>query len=146
MKRCTVHGFTLVELIVVIAIIGILAGILVPSLIGYVNKAKRRADAASAKTIYEDALMVLLDDSSYTSSSRTPDGDLPFESSPAESFYKYNTTHIDAPIDGANKSKGTYKFTVVCKMDGNKAKDFGGGGALRCWSAGNQKQKALQPH
>lgn len=40
-------GFTLVEMIVVIAIIGILAAIIVPSLIGYVKKT--RYDAANTK-------------------------------------------------------------------------------------------------
>ena len=37
-------GFTLIELIVVIAIIGVLATILVPSAIGFVKKSKRTAD------------------------------------------------------------------------------------------------------
>lgn len=143
MKRQTVSGFTLIEIIVVLAILGILAGILVPSLIGYVQKAKRRADMASAKVIHEDILMVLLSDATYVCSSRTPQGDIPFDATPMQSFYRYNTTVINAPIDGADKSGGTYPFVVVAKMDGARAKDFGGGGALSYWTAGNQEAQGF---
>ncbi len=45
-------GFTLVELIVVIVILGILAAILVPSFIGYVNKAKDSQAQIQARSLY----------------------------------------------------------------------------------------------
>lgn len=46
-------GFTLTELIIVIVIIGILAGVLIPSLTGYVQKARISAAEQEANAIYE---------------------------------------------------------------------------------------------
>jgi prepilin-type N-terminal cleavage/methylation domain-containing protein len=50
-------GFTLIELIVVIAILGILAAILVPTVSGFIQEAKNNTDIANAKTLYTAGVM-----------------------------------------------------------------------------------------
>lgn len=50
-KRKNQKGFTLIELIVVIAILGILAAIAIPRLAGFTDRANSSAVVAEAKTI-----------------------------------------------------------------------------------------------
>lgn len=54
-------GFTLVELIVVMAIIAVLAAILVPTMLGFMNNAKYTQANANAKTVYTAVNSVVAD-------------------------------------------------------------------------------------
>lgn len=54
-------GFTLIELIVVIAIIGILAAILVPSMVAFVRDARVSQYNGNAKSIYSGAQLAITD-------------------------------------------------------------------------------------
>ena len=54
MKRNNKKGFTLTEMIVVIAIIGILAGVLIPTITGYIKKANRSNDEQLAASMTDE--------------------------------------------------------------------------------------------
>lgn len=87
-------GFTLIELIVVIAIIGVLAAILVPALLGYVKKAKIQAANSSASEVVRTTNIVLLEENTLT-----------------DGIYSLNCTYEEAVGSGfgaADKDVTTY--------------------------------------
>ncbi len=61
------RGFSLVELIIVIAILAILSAAIAPALIRYIEKSRKKVDVQTAEMIYDAALYALAngDDSVY---------------------------------------------------------------------------------
>ena len=68
MKKTNNKGFSLVELIIVVAIMAILIGVLAPQYIKYVEKSRKSADAQLVESC-RTALQVALTDDEYAISS-----------------------------------------------------------------------------
>ena len=67
-------GFTLIELIIVIAILGVLATILVPTMLGIVSDSQKAVNLANARSVYSvaQAIAVQWEVSGKTVGSGTP--------------------------------------------------------------------------
>lgn len=65
-------GFTLVEVIVVLVILAILAAVLVPSMVGWIEKAEKKTAVVEARTFLLAAQTIVAENySTYTSSTNT---------------------------------------------------------------------------
>ena len=71
MKKQTKKGFTLVELVIVIAVIAILSAILIPTFGNVISEAKENAAQEDARTAYHQFLMDHKDENVVTSKNYT---------------------------------------------------------------------------
>lgn len=118
-------GFTLIEMVVVIAIIGVLAGFLVPSLIGFVRKARRTSDIASAKEIHNNVNQIITENRRIEWKSSSRNGASVYTHA-MESFYSKQGSSYKSIIRGGNPyynkidSDGTpYTLMPVAVLDTN---------------------------
>lgn len=110
MKTTKAKGFTLIELIVVIAIIGVLAAILVPTMLGYVTKSRCSSANANAKSLFNAINSSLVD-----------------LDSEGKNVTNYNTvTTIDASTDADLLGKINNYFADYRKLDSNSVSIQGG--------------------
>lgn len=70
-KKLNNKGFSLVEIIIVIAIMAVLAGALAPQLIKYIDKSRKSADIQTAQTIATAVSTALAEEDNYEVASST---------------------------------------------------------------------------
>ena len=105
MKKLNKKGFTIVELVIVIAVIAILAAVLIPTFSNVVEKANQSKALQEAKTLYTQYTIDHMDDLNKNSTDGEADviiksGDYYFEFVDGQ----MNTTPVDAP---ATTQQGT---------------------------------------
>ena len=110
MKKLNKKGFTLVEMLVVIAIIAVLVAIIVPTVTSSTKKAKAATDAANLRSALATATIKLLEDPSITSFTAE---DL---SVPANS--KMDDGEFNCTVTSASEDSDT-GFDVVVTYGGN---------------------------
>lgn len=73
MKKSSNKGFTLVELVVVLIILAVLAAIIVPTVVGYIDQARAKKYLPNAKQCFEAAQAMF--SKQYGLNTEVPDGD-----------------------------------------------------------------------
>lgn len=123
MKKMNNKGFSLVELIIVIAIMAILAGALAPALIKYIAKSRRSSDASNCGTI-QSAMQTATSDEVAGEAMPTGDGswyDLSAVTPASDSYWSV----VDADLSGGIAAFKNGKTNKLAKKDGSTDKVSG---------------------
>ena len=101
MKKQTKKGFTLVELVIVIAVIAILSAILIPTFGNVISQAKENAAQEDARTAYQQFLMDNSENDIVTSENYT--AYILVDATVSNSSSISNATYVYSFADGALK-------------------------------------------
>ena len=107
-KKVRQKGFTVAELLVVVAIIAVLTAIAVPTFTGQLERSKEAADLSNIRSAYADAVAKYIDSEQVNTSVAVPDVKL--SSSGALDKIDASDLPFDLP-DDLNITKGTYSVT-----------------------------------
>lgn len=125
-KRIGNKGFSLVELIVVIAIMAALMAILAPKYIQYVEKTRQQADKTAVSEVIHAAELAMADEDVYTEvTGRTddtvvtiPDGKDITTSAGTDKLKEEITSVITSNIDFKSKKFNGATYEIVIDKDG----------------------------
>lgn len=124
MKKLNKKGFTIVELVIVIAVIAILAGVLIPTFATVVDKANQSKAMQEAKNEYEAYLAEYAKDLDGTQNLDVVSGKYYFEVRDG----KFDATAKDATnYDKTNKVDLTKVYTVVNAFTANSTYTYSKG-------------------
>lgn len=101
-------GFSMIELVIVIAIMAVLAGFLAPSLIRYVNKSRLSTDISNGREIASAILSAITDETIK------------------DNVVEHATPHPVSDMDGADFKKAVCDILPVEDLKGKSQKDADG--------------------
>lgn len=111
-------GFSLVELIVVIAIMAVLVGVLAPTLIGNIEKSRESKDLQNLDSIRQAVVTAMSDENVYSSTVPTS-GSVTVASGSSGSNIAFNTTYNSLATEFGTIITSDTKMTSKSGTSGN---------------------------
>ena len=104
-------GFSLVELIIVIAIMAILAAAIAPALIRYIDKSRKSDDIAAAETINTAVSAALANEDAYSEVANCMTGTVFASAAPDTAFSGTGTTFLSEVNSSVGGAAPKVKYT-----------------------------------